>query len=219
MKKLSLLISAAAFIMTPLQKEVRATDPITAPIAVALIGAGITVATPIIIAVATPLLVGVKNGISATVRSLTGSKLKCSICNAAGCSTLEKTFEFCKSSCQAKTTAAGFELKIRYADDWSVASCVAKGNAKYKNTQTGPGIQQSMTSLNSIAIYSDQDLQWIEQMIAALQAADQIIDAGGYIAGVGPDDRAVVVAQARKARAAIATGIQARAAWGYLGPQ
>lgn len=215
MKKLSLLIGAAAFAMLPLQKETKATDPIT----IALIGAGITVATPIIIAVATPLIAGTGKVLKSAVDGMIGKKLKCNICNGLACSLSNTTFEMCKSTCQVKTTAAGFELKVRYAPDWSVAACVAKGNEKYKKTKTGPGMQQVMSDLNSIAIYSDQDRQWLEQMIGALQAADQIIDAGGFVEGVSKEDRPAIVAQARKARSAIAQGIQSRAAWGYLGPQ
>lgn len=215
MKKISLLIGAAAFVMMPLQKEARATDPVT----IALIGAGITVATPIILAVATPLIVGVKNALVGGVRTLAGKKLKCNICNGLACSLSETTFNMCKSTCQVKIPAAGFELKVRYADDWSIASCVSKGNLKYKKTKTGPDTQQNMTDLSSISIYSDQDRQWIEQMIGSLQAADTIIDAGGFVSGVGPNERGTIVGQAKKARAAIAAGIQSRAAWGYLGPQ
>lgn len=159
------------------------------------------------------------SAMTSAVASLGTKSLRCNVCNSVACKVPGPTFDVCKSMCQEKVPIAGFEIKIRYADNWSIYECVKSGNKRTKGTETKAGYEQKMDKLTSIAVYSEYDRAYVEGILSKLYAAGTILAKNGYIQGLNDGNRADGLAQAKEAQKILTNSLQQRAYWGYLGPQ
>lgn len=87
---------------------------------------------------------------------------------------------FCKGTCQKIQIIGGYTLRIRFginddnSEKWSLGACVRRGiDPTDKTTVEGKKIE------DSIAVYSQQDLEQLLHIIALKMAAQTIVDTGG----------------------------------------
>ena len=84
-----------------------------------------------------------------------------------------RLFKICKQSCQKIDSIGGYELRIRFGKNWSLAKCVRRGIMSENQTPQGRG------NLKSIAIYSQEDLDALLKLISLQMAARHIVDTNG----------------------------------------
>ena len=91
-----------------------------------------------------------------------------------GCMT-KPGFSGCKQACQKIETLSGYELRIRFGKDWSLAKCIKKGITKQYQTPQGKGDPKS------IALYSQRDLDGLLDLLKVQMAARKVIDTNGSV--------------------------------------
>lgn len=128
---------------------------------------------PIIIPIAKDVLKEVGKGTKAAVIALSKKKNRCKACNSAFTCKMKHAFSVCKSQCTEVRQVGGYELRIRFGEGWSLAECVKKGVGAGHQTARGKG------NVKSIAIYSQEDLDYIQGLIAMSMVAHKIADTDG----------------------------------------
>lgn len=110
------------------------------------------------------------------------------------CSTTKGT-SFCKGRCQKMMkVGAGYTLKIRYTNDWTMQKCVAFATKKNKHAFKEGNVK-------SIAIYGKDDFELAIRIISQLAALDEFILLNGKIEGTqdnSPTELDQLVKQAKE---------------------
>jgi|GEM_PF-3417374 len=81
----------------------------------------------------------------------------------------------CKQTCQKIENLGGYELRIRFGTNWSLAKCVKKGVDAGHQTPQGKG------NPKSIALYSQKDLDDLLELIKIQMAARKVINTKGAV--------------------------------------
>ncbi len=132
-----------------------------------------SVIAPIVLPIAKDVLTEVAGTTKAAVVALSKKKNRCSLCNKAFFCKTRHAFSMCKSDCTEVHQIGGYELRIRFGEGWSLAACVKKGVAAGLQTFEGKG------NIKSIAVYSQKDLNYLQELIALQMAARMIVDTDG----------------------------------------
>lgn len=139
-----------------------------------------SVIAPIVTPIAKEILSTLTQEAKKGAVALSSKKTQCKLCNF-GLKCKEKhLFSVCKSRCTAFHQIGGYELRIRFGEEWSLTECVTKGVRAQLQSPQGKG------NTKSIAIYSQKDLDHLLELIAIKMAAHSIVDTGGK--NISPKD-------------------------------
>lgn len=187
-------------------------------------GAAIAAAlAPIILPLAADIAAKSAAEVRGAIRSLTSQDSQCSkLCDLTSkltCGT-KKGLSFCKSRCQKIIkVGAGYTLKIRYTDKWSLQKCVALSTPKLASpkgksaTQLPPAPKPNCADMasKSIAIYGQADYDFAMKFISKLVALDEFILNEGNIdqaKGKTPEEIETLLVKAKEDREKLSKDLQ-----------
>lgn len=177
-----------------------------------------SVIAPIVLPIAKDLLGEIASGAKKGVISLSKKKNQCKFCNFGLKCKAGPFFSACKSNCTVFQQVGGYELRIRFGEGWSLDECVRKGVRAQLQTPQGKG------DTKSIALYSQQDLDYLLELIALKMAAHKIVDTAGK--SIKPDElkklettREVAVLEAKETIETITQSIDEAVKSGRFGNQ
>ena len=112
-----------------------------------------------------------------SIKELAKKSTRCEVlCNGTGPLTVCKTktgLSTCKAICQETKQIGGYEIKLRYWDKGSITNCLKA--AVKSGLQTADG----KANTRSIAIYSQEDLNLLIELISYITAAEKVITSKG----------------------------------------